>query len=67
MTSTSAPQFFVRPSKIGGHWSVLCLPPNGMEEEIFGFGTEQEAKDWIANDSSAWLKAKEAKRGLLGE
>jgi hypothetical protein len=38
-----------------------------MEEEIYGFGTEEEAKDWIANDSSAWLKAKEAKRGLLGE
>jgi hypothetical protein len=38
------PEFLVRPAKIGGHWSVLYRPPKGIEEEIFGFDTQQEAQ-----------------------
>jgi hypothetical protein len=61
------PQFLVRPAKIGGHWSVLYRPPRGIGEEIFGFDTQQEAQDWIADDSEQWLKDKEAKARRLGD
>jgi hypothetical protein len=56
-------RFFVRPAKIGGHYSVWVIKPSGMEQEIFGFETEQKAKDWIADKSAQWIKDSEAKKG----
>src|SRR5271167_3674255 len=54
--TASASMFTFRKCEIGLHWSVWHKPSSGIEEEIFGFVTEQDAKDWITNKSSRWLR-----------
>jgi hypothetical protein len=56
----SASMFTFRKNEIGLHCSVWCNPSSGTEEEIFGFVSEQAAKDWIANKSPRWLRDRQA-------
>jgi hypothetical protein len=49
-------QFTVRPLKDGSAHLVIYSPEGGMEQQISGFASEGEAKDWIANQSAGWLK-----------
>jgi hypothetical protein len=55
--------FDPRPLKVGHDWHVVATHPGGEGEHITRFKTEDDAKDWIANESEAWLK----KRGYGGE
>jgi len=45
-----------QPVKFGDEWYVVATYPNGQEERILGFKTEEAAKDWIANDSKEWRR-----------
>jgi len=48
--------FNPKPLKVGAQWHVVDTYPRGQEEHITGFKTEADAKDWLKNDSQAWLK-----------
>jgi hypothetical protein len=51
MAKTAPVQFTVRPLKDGSAYLVIYSPQGGMEQQISGFASESEAKDWIANKS----------------
>jgi hypothetical protein len=55
--------FDPRPLKVGPHWQVVAIYPGGQQEHVTGFETESDAKNWITNDSQAWLR----KRGYADE
>ena len=55
MAKTAPVQFTVRPLKDGSAYLVIYSPQGGMEQQISGFASESEAKDWIANKSANWL------------
>jgi hypothetical protein len=40
----------------GTAWYVIVALPNGVTRRVDGFTTEQDAREWIRRDSSAWLK-----------
>jgi hypothetical protein len=42
--------------KLGGGWYVKATHPNGRIEDVTGFATEAEAKDWIDRMSPDWLR-----------
>lgn len=44
-----------QPTEVGGEWYVKATYPSGQVEQIMGFKTEVEAKDWIASKSKEWL------------
>ena len=53
-----------QPFKVGNEWRVKVIWPSGHPEEITGFKTQAEAKDWIEGDGAkAWLR----KRGYADE
>ena len=56
MAKAALVQFTVRPLKDGSAHLVIYSPLGGMEQQISGFASESEAKDWIANKSVGWLK-----------
>jgi hypothetical protein len=45
-----------QPVKLGDEWHVLARHPSGQQEHVRRFKTENEAKNWIARKSEAWLK-----------
>ncbi len=47
-----------QPVRVGNEWRVRAVWPSGYPEEITGFKTEAEAKDWIATRSKAWLRGR---------
>lgn len=51
-----AAQFTTRPLKDGSAYLVIYSPQGGMEQQISGFASESEAKDWINSSSGDWLK-----------
>jgi hypothetical protein len=44
----------------GGAWRVHASFPDGSEEEISGFNTENEANTWIAEKLQGWLDERAA-------
>jgi hypothetical protein len=48
--------FEPRPLKTGPGWLVVVTFPDQPPEQINDFPTESDAKNWITNDSQAWLK-----------
>jgi hypothetical protein len=54
----TATQFTARPLKDGSAYLVIYSPQGGIEEQISGFASESEAKDWINSNSGDWLKKK---------
>jgi hypothetical protein len=42
--------------KIGSGWYVRITLPDGVGPQLGGFKTEDEAREWIARESAAWLK-----------
>jgi hypothetical protein len=42
-------------NKVGSEWYVRMRRPDG-ETHISGFKSEEEARRWIKNESTAWLK-----------
>ena len=45
--------------RVGNEWHVRAIWPSGHPEEITGFKTEAEARDWINGEGAkAWLREK---------
>jgi hypothetical protein len=57
-------RFDYQPHRVGDEWHVMAIYPSGETEAITGFKSEQEASDWVNNDTlvNRWLRAK-AKSG----
>jgi hypothetical protein len=49
-------KFEPRPVDGGPRWQVVATHSCGKQEQITGFATESDAKNWITNDSAAWLR-----------
>jgi hypothetical protein len=49
-------RFDVRPMKTGQTWMVVVTFPDRAEMQVTDFGTEADARKWIANESQAWLR-----------
>jgi hypothetical protein len=48
-----------QPIKVGDEWHVKAIWPSGQPEEITGFKTEAEAREWINGDGAkAWLRGR---------
>ena len=41
-------------------WFVRVTPPRGNQLQLGGFKREEEAREWIARKSAAWLKEHES-------
>jgi hypothetical protein len=53
-------RFDYQPHQVGNEWHVIAIYPTGQQEAITGFKSEQEAKDWVNNDTlvNRWLREK---------
>ena len=48
-----------QPIKVGDEWHVKAIWPSGHPEEITGFKTEAEARDWITGEGAkVWLRGR---------
>jgi hypothetical protein len=54
--------FEPKPLNNGPQWLVVVTFPHAQQEQVEGFPTEFDARNWITNDSEAWL----TKRGYQG-
>ena len=54
----SAPQLSPREYKDGRGWYVEATSDGSIAENIGDFGSDAEAKDWIARKSTAYFKAR---------
>jgi hypothetical protein len=50
--------FDVKPLKAGERWYIVATYPGGMQEQIPGFHSEAEAKEWLASKCQTWLRAR---------
>jgi len=41
-----------QPLRVGNEWHVRAIWPSGNHEEIIGFKTEAEARDWINGEGA---------------
>jgi hypothetical protein len=51
--------FTPREYKDGSGWYVEAIGPDGCAENIGGFHSDSEARDWISAKSAAYAKAHE--------
>jgi len=58
MAQMSMPVLQIRNSN-GGAWCVRAEFSDGSFEDVGGFGTENEANEWIAKDLQRWLERRE--------
>ena len=49
-------RFEVRPMKAEHKWIVVATFPDSPQMQLTDFATEADAKNWITNYSSEWLK-----------
>jgi hypothetical protein len=49
-------RFEVRPMKAEHKWVVVATFPDTPQVQLGDFATEADAKNWITNYSSGWLK-----------
>jgi hypothetical protein len=49
------PSFTIEKDKIGLSECVIAQWPDGRREVITGFGTKQQAQNWIDQDAARWL------------
>ncbi len=49
------PSFTIEKDKIGLGKCVIAQWPDGRREVVTGFGTEDEAQNWIDQDAAQWL------------
>ena len=57
--SSSLVAFEPRPQKIGRVWALIATHPSGQQEDIIGFHTEAEAKEWRAGHGlRAWFRTR---------
>jgi hypothetical protein len=54
--------FEPKPLNKGPQWLVVVTFPHAQQEQVEGFPTEFDARNWITNDSETWL----TKRGYQG-
>ena len=47
--------FEPKPLNNGPQWLVVATFPHARQEQVEGFPTEFDARNWITNDSEAWL------------
>jgi hypothetical protein len=51
--------FEKKAQKIGRVWALIATHPNGQQEDVIGFHTEEEAKKWRkSNGYRAWLRTR---------
>jgi hypothetical protein len=57
MTKTnSRPTFKPKPFMDGSGWHVDAEWPDGLIQHVDDFGSDSEAREWIAKKSQAWLQ-----------
>jgi len=49
-------RFEARPMKRGPDWMVVVTFPDRPEIRVNDFASEADARNWITNDSAAWLE-----------
>ena len=49
-------KFDPTPFRIGSGWFICVSLPNGEQTQVSGFFTEAEAKEWIAQEATSWLR-----------
>jgi hypothetical protein len=49
-------RFDVRPMKTGPTWMVVVTFPDRADLQVTDFGTEADARKWIASESQEWLR-----------
>ena|SRR5882724_8350480 len=54
-TKPTRPMFKQMPFKDGSGWRVEVQWPSGSTQHVDDFQTDDEARDWISNRSTAWL------------
>jgi hypothetical protein len=48
-----------RPVRAANEWHVIAVWPSGHREQITGFKTEAEAREWINGDGAkTWLRGR---------
>jgi hypothetical protein len=57
-------EFSAAPQKLGLVWAWIAIHPSGQQEEIWGFHSPQEAREWRAGNG---LRAWDRTRGYLIE
>ena len=51
--------FEKKAQKIGRVWALIATHPSGQQEDVIGFHTEEEAKEWQkSNGCRAWLRTR---------
>ena len=51
--------FDKKAQKIGEVWALIATHPSGQQEDVIGFHTEKEAKEWRkSNGCRAWLRTR---------
>ena len=54
-----APKLTAREYKDGSGWYVEAIGTDGVAENIGGFHSDAEARDWISAKSAAYFKPKQ--------
>ena len=49
------PSFTIEKDKIGLGSCVIAMLPDGRREVVTGFGSDDDAQNWIDQDSARWL------------
>ena len=52
----SRPTFKPKPFLDGSGWHVDAEWPDGVTQHVDDFGSDSEAREWIAKKSEAWLQ-----------
>jgi hypothetical protein len=50
------PAFRSKPFMDGSGWYVVAEWPDGVTQHVDDFGSDSEAREWIAKKSEAWLQ-----------
>ncbi len=53
-----------QPLRVGNEWHVRAIWPSGHHEEIIGFKTEAEARDWINGEGAKSALRPKPKPGI---
>jgi hypothetical protein len=62
--TASSAEFSPAPQRVGAVWTWIATHPSGQQEEIVGFHSEAEAREWrTSNGLRAWFRT----RGYLIE
>ena len=58
-TDATNVEFGLGPQRVGAIWAWIATHPSGQQEEIVGFHSEAEAREWRAsNGLRAWFRTR---------